>query len=86
MSSSGDMFLFVAMVFIFATLFSIGLVILLTFVKVIRIKRPGDYMTWGVVGGILITFIYVTLMCNKSSSDHIDLSSLLSLAAPEYFL
>jgi hypothetical protein len=58
---------FLAMVFFFATIFSIGVIILLTYLKVVRIKRPTDYMIWGIVGGILISFIYVTLMCNKGA-------------------
>jgi len=59
--------LFLGMVFFFATIFSMGIVILLSYLKVVRIKRPGEYFIWGVVGGIFISFIYVTLMCNKSS-------------------
>ena len=59
--------LFLAMVFFFATIFSIGVVIFLSYLKVVRIKRPTDYMIWGIVGGILITFVYVTLMCNKGA-------------------
>ena len=55
------------MVFFFATIFSVGLVIFLSYLKVIRIKRPSDYMIWGIVGGILISFIYVTLMCNRGA-------------------
>ena len=70
--STADILLFLGMVFFFATIFSIGVTILLTYVKVVRIKRPADYMIWGIVGGILITFIYVTLMCNKSSSEHMN--------------
>ena len=66
-NNPGSIILFLAMVFFFATIFSIGLVILLSYLKVIRIKRPSDYMIWGIVGGILISFIYVTLMCNKGA-------------------
>ena len=65
--NSGGILLFLGMVFFFATIFSMGVIIFLTYLKVVRIKRPGDYFIWGVVGGILISFIYVTLMCNKSS-------------------
>jgi hypothetical protein len=65
--SSGGILVFLGMVFFFATIFSMGVIIFLTYLKVVRIKRPGEYITWGVVGGILISFIYVTLMCNKSS-------------------
>ena len=64
--------LFLGMVFFFATVFSIGVIILLSYLKVIRIKRSSEYITWGVVGGILISFLYVTMMCNKSSSEHMD--------------
>lgn len=64
--------LFLGMVFFFATIFSIGVVILLSYLKVIRIKQPMEFFTWGIVGGILISFLYVTLMCNKSSSEHMD--------------
>lgn len=59
--------LFLAMVFFFATIFSLGVILLLTYLKVVRIKRPTDYFTWGIVGGILITFVYVTLMCNRAA-------------------
>ena len=69
--SSSSILIFLGMVFFFATIFSLGVVIFLTYLKVVRIKRPGEYLIWGVVGGILISFIYVTLMCNKSSSEHI---------------
>jgi hypothetical protein len=65
-TNPGSVIVFLAMVFIFATIFSIGVIILLTYLKVVRIKRPIDYMIWGIVGGILISFVYVTLMCNKS--------------------
>ena len=65
--SAGEIVLFLGMVFFFATIFSVGVVILITYLKVIRIKRPSDYIIWGIVGGILISFVYVTLMCNKSS-------------------
>lgn len=67
----GGILLFLGMVFFFATIFSLGVLILLSYLKIVRIKRPGEYLVWGVVGGILISFIYVTLMCNKSSSEHI---------------
>lgn len=59
--------LFLAMVFFFATIFSLGVIILLSYLKVVRIKRPTDYLTWGIVGGILISFVYVTLMCNTGA-------------------
>ena len=65
--NSRSMIVFLAMVFFFATIFSIGLIILLTYLKVVRIKRPSDYMVWGIVGGILISFVYVTLMCNRGA-------------------
>jgi hypothetical protein len=70
-----NMLVFVALVFFFASIFSIGFITLLTYVKVIRIKKPSDFIIWGIVGGILITFIFVTLMCNKSSSEHIGVTS-----------
>ena len=60
--------LFLAMVFFFATIFSLGVIILLSYLKVVRIKRPTDYLTWGIVGGILISFVYVTLMCNTGTA------------------
>lgn len=63
----GGVLLFLSMVFIFATIFSIGMIIMLTYMKIVRIKRPTDYMIWGIVGGILISFIYVTLMCNRAA-------------------
>jgi hypothetical protein len=66
-NNSRGVILFLAMVFFFATIFSIGLIMMLTYLKVVRIKRPTDYMVWGIVGGILISFIYVTLMCNKGA-------------------
>ena len=69
--NSGGVLVFLGMVFFFATIFSLGVIIFLTYLKVVRIKRPGEYIIWGIVGGILISFIYVTLMCNKSSSEHI---------------
>jgi hypothetical protein len=64
---SRSVFIFLAMVFVFATIFCIGLIMLLTYLKVVRLKKPTDYMIWGIVGGILISFVYVTLMCNKSA-------------------
>lgn len=63
---SATLVLILVMVFFFATIFSMGIILLLTYLKVVRIKRPTDYFTWGIVGGILITFIYVTLLCNRS--------------------
>ena len=63
----GGIIIFLAMVFFFATIFCIGLIILLSYLKVVRIKRPSDYMVWGIVGGILISFVYVTLMCNRGA-------------------
>lgn len=63
----GGIIFFLCIVFFFATIFSIGVIILLGYLKVVRIKRTGDYFVWGIVGGILISFIYVTLMCNKST-------------------
>ena len=58
--------LFLGMVFFFATIFSIGVIVFLTYLKMVRMKRRSDYFIWGIVGGILISFIYFMLMCNYS--------------------
>jgi hypothetical protein len=71
----GGILVLLGMIFFFATIFSLGTVILLTYLKVVRLKRPGEYIVWGIIGGILISFIYVTLMCNKSSSEHINIEN-----------
>jgi hypothetical protein len=60
---------FLGTVFLFATTFSIGVLILLAKLRIIRFKRPTEYMVWGIVCGLLISFIFVTIKCNNSSRN-----------------
>jgi hypothetical protein len=65
--NSWPIIVFLGTVFFFATIFSIGVLILLTRLKMIRLKRPSDFITWGIVGGILISSIFVAIECNNTS-------------------
>ena len=57
--------LFLGMVFIAATVMSTALLMLLGYLKIIRQKRTADNFVWGIVGGLLITFMFVMLKCNN---------------------
>jgi hypothetical protein len=67
--NSWPIIVFLGTVFFFATIFSIGVLILLTRLKMIRLKRPSDFITWGIVGGILISSIFVAIECNNTSHN-----------------
>lgn len=54
--------------FIAATVMSTVLLILLNDLQIIKIKRRSDYFIWGIVGGILISFVFVTMQCNKTNN------------------
>jgi hypothetical protein len=65
--NSWPIIVFLGTAFFFATIFSIGVLILLTRLKLVRFKRPSDFITWGIVGGLLISSIFVAIECNNTS-------------------
>ena len=57
--------LFVGLVFLAATVMCTALLHLLAYLKIIHPKRSREHLVWGVVGGLLITFMFVILKCNN---------------------
>lgn len=57
--------LFIGLVFVAATVMCTALLHLLAYLKIVRPKRTREHLMWGVVGGLLITFMFVTLKCNN---------------------
>jgi len=58
--------LFLSMVFFAATIMCTALLVLSSYMKIVRIKRPADFIVGGIAGGILISFIFVVMQCNAS--------------------
>jgi hypothetical protein len=65
LADTGAVLLFLALALISATIVCIGLLIFLSDLKVIRLKRRVDYLKWGIAGGILICSFLAIMQCNR---------------------
>jgi len=65
LADTGTIILFLALALIAATIVCIGLLIFLSDMKVIRLKRRVDYLKWGIAGGILICSFLAIMQCNR---------------------
>jgi hypothetical protein len=64
-TDTGTVILFLALALIAATIVCMGLLIFLSDLKVIRLKRRVDYLAWGIAGGILICSFLAIIQCNR---------------------